>query len=50
MVTKDDLTLVGGHTMQFEDHVSQNYTLDTYTILLTNVTTINLIKRKKKGN
>ena len=43
MVTEDDLTLGGGHTMQYTDHVSQNYTTETYIILLTNVTPINLI-------
>ena len=36
MVREDDLALGGGHTMQ--------YTLETYIILLTNVTPVNLIK------
>ena len=40
MVT-EDLTLSGGHTMQFTDDVSQNYTLETCMIALTNVTLIN---------
>ena len=44
MVIEDDLNLGGGHTMQYTDHVSEKYTLETYMILLTNVTPINLIK------
>ena len=44
MVMEDDrtLTLGDGHTRQYTDHVSQNCTLETYEILLTNVTPINL--------
>ena len=38
MVTQGDLTLGGEHTMQYTDDVSQNCTLGTYIILLTNVT------------
>ena len=38
MMTEDDMTLSGGHTMQ--------RTLAVYMILLTNVTTINLIFKK----
>ena len=38
MVTADDLTLSGRHTIQYTDHVSYNYILKTYMILLTNVT------------
>ena len=34
-------------TMQYSDDVSQNCTLETCIILLTNVTPINLIKEKK---
>lgn len=37
------LTQGGEHTIQHTDDVLQNYTLDTYIILLTNVTLINLI-------
>ena len=43
MWTEDDLTWGGGHTTQYTDHVSQNCTLETYMILLTNITSINLI-------
>ena len=46
MVTEDDLTLVGGYTMQYTGHASQKYILETYIILLNNVTLINLIKKK----
>ena len=38
LVTEDDLTLGGGHTMQCIDHVSQKCILEIYIILLTNVT------------
>ena len=38
MVTDGDVTLGGGHTMQYTNHVSQKCTLETYIILLTNVT------------
>ena len=41
MVMEDDLILSGGHTMQYTDDVSQNCALETYVILLTNVTLIN---------
>ena len=44
MVMKDDLTLDGGYTVQRIHHVSQKCTVETYIILLTNVTPINLIK------
>ena len=43
MVMKKDLTLGGGHTIPYTDDASQNCTLETYIILLTNVTPINLI-------
>ena len=36
MVSEDDLTLGGGHTVQYIDHISQKCTLETYIILLTN--------------
>ena len=38
-----DLTLGGGHTVQHTDDESQNRTLETYIILLTNITPKNLI-------
>ena len=38
-----DLTLRGEHTMQYTDVVLQNYTLESYIILLTNVIPINLM-------
>ena len=43
MVAKGDLTLGGEHTMQYTDDVFQNCTLETCIILLTNVTSINVI-------
>ena len=43
MATGDDLTLGGGHTMQFIDHVSQRRALANYVTLSTNVTPINLM-------
>ena len=46
MVT-EDLTLGSGHTMQYTDNSLQNCTLETYIILLTIVTPINLIKKEK---
>ena len=33
-----DLTLGGGHTIQYTDDALQNYILETYIILLTNAT------------
>ena len=36
MVTEDDLTLDGGHTIQYTNHASQKCTLETYVILSTN--------------
>ena len=44
MVREEDLILCGEHTIQYTDNVLQNYTLETYIILLTNVTPINSIK------
>ena len=41
MVTKEDLTLGGGHIMKYIDDVWQNCTLETYKILLTIITPIN---------
>ena len=43
MVMEDDLTLGGGHTVQYTDDVSQNYTLETCIISSTNVTPTNLL-------
>ena len=48
MVTEDDVTLGAGHTIQYADHVSQKCTLETYIILLTHVTPLNLIFKKGK--
>ena len=42
-----DLTLGGGHTRQYTGDVSQKCTLETYIILLTNITVINLLKINK---
>ena len=36
--------------MQYTDHVLQNCTPETYIILLTNVTPINSIKKKKSSD
>ena len=47
MVTEDGLTLGGGHTIQYTDQLSQKCALETYVILLTNVTPINLNWKKK---
>ena len=38
MVVEEDLTLGGGHTMQYTDDVSHKCTLETYVTLLTSVT------------
>lgn len=40
MVT-EDLTLGGGHTVQYTDLLLQKSTPETYIILLTNVTPVN---------
>ena len=37
-MTEDNWTVGGGHTRQYADHVLLKCTLETYTILLTNVT------------
>ena len=47
MGMEDDVTLGGGHTMQCTDNVSWIHILETYIILLTNVTLTNLIKCEK---
>lgn len=46
MVVRGDSTLGGEYTAQYIDHVSQNCVLETYTILLTKATPVNLIKLK----
>ena len=43
-VWEGDLTLGGEHTTHCTAHVSQNCTLETYVVLLTKVTPMNLIK------
>ena len=47
MVT-DGLALCGRYTMQHTEIRFHNYTLETYIILLNNITPINLIKNKKE--
>ena len=47
MKVETDLTLCDGHTMQYTDDIPYNCTLETYIILLTIVTPINLIKKEK---
>ena len=47
MVT-EDLTLGGGHVVQYTNDVSQNCTLETHVILLATVTPVNLIKNSDK--
>lgn len=39
-----ELALGGGYTVEYTDGILQNYTLETYTILLTNATSVYLIK------
>ena len=46
MVMEGDLTWGGEHTIQYTDDTLQNFTPETYLILLTIVTSINLIKNK----
>lgn len=48
MVTEEDLTLGGGHTVQYTDNVSQNCTLKTYIILLSNITSKFNFKMSKR--
>ena len=47
MVIKEGLTWGGQHTVQYTDDVLQNCILETYIILLTNVTPGNSIKIEK---
>ena len=46
LVTEGNLTLGSEHTMQYTDYVLLNRTLETYIILLTSITLINLLKEK----
>lgn len=46
MVMVEDLTLGGEHTVHYADDVSQNCTLATVTVLLTNVTPMNLVLKR----
>ena len=46
MVMEGGLTLGGEHTTQYTDDVLQNCTIETYSILLINVTPINSINTK----
>ena len=48
MVTEGDVTLGGGHTMQYTGDVSQNCTRETSIIVLINATPVNVIKCKKE--
>ena len=48
MVMEEDLSLGSKHTVQYTDHVLQNLTLETYIILLANVTLINCIKKENQ--
>ena len=43
MVTEDGLDLGGGHTVPYPDLVTSKCALETFMILSTNVTPINLI-------
>ena len=42
-INGNELTWVGEHTIQYTDAVLQNYTLETYVIVLTNVTPTNSV-------
>lgn len=50
MVRGEDLTLRGGHTVQYTDPVTQKPTPETYVSILISVTPINLIKKGEKLN
>ena len=47
MVTEDELTLGGGHTMQYTDDVPQEHTLETSTVTLAKATPGHFIKEPK---
>ena len=44
MVTEGDSALGDQHTAQYTDNALKNHILETYIILLTNITPIHLIK------
>ena len=46
MAAEEDVTLGGGHRVQHTDHVSQRRALETYTILLTDVTPVDLVLKQ----
>lgn len=50
MMKEDGLTLGDRHTVQYRGFISKKCILETYMILLTNVTLINLILEKTKLN
>ena len=47
MEKEEDVTQHAGHRVPYTDDVSQSCALDTYMILLTNVSPIHLILKKK---
>ena len=47
MLLEGDLTLGREHTIQYTDDVLQNCTPETYIVLLSNVTPVNSIKKKR---
>ena len=49
MLLEGDLTLGREHTIQYTDDVLQNCTPETYIVLLSNVTPVNSIKKKKNS-
>lgn len=49
MVTEDDLSLGAWHTMTYADPVSEQSTLETFMLLLTNVTPISLTLKSLVG-
>ena len=48
-MTEGDLTLDDEYTMQYTGDVLQNYTLEIYITLLTNVTPVDVIELKKSN-
>ena len=49
LLSEKDLTLGGGHTMPYADHVRQNCTLEAYIIILFNDTPRNSIKKNESS-
>ena len=48
-MVEEDLTLEGGHSMKYADDVKQNCMLQTYIIVLINVTPVNFnIKNQRQ--